>query len=272
MAILFLAKGNTLHEESHVAGQNTHGLQSLVVMSGLPFQSSMYTVPILAGSYRHAGDRKVLVELIESSGTSAPSGYRNTGADFHCFVKTCAVEQPVQTCDQSRVCGCIVDGRSNHKAVRFLKLRRDLIDDIVKHALSVFCTGVAGNTSADGFVADTDDFGLNAFLFEYLDHLIQRETCVTAHAGTSVQNQYFHICNLLSCSCVIVHLMLRTNCSMPARRTQPSKHCSAKHAVTYVRRPSSPSRSCCTSGRTYIRTCGRSRLSCSRGARGTARC
>ena len=179
MAILFLAKGNTLHEESHVAGQNTHGLQSLVVMSGLPFQSSMYTVPILAGSYRHAGDRKVLVELIESSGTSAPSGYRNTGADFHCFVKTCAVEQPVQTCDQSRVCGCIVDGRSNHKAVRFLKLRSDLIDDIVKHALSVFCTGVAGNTSADGFVADTDDFGLNAFTQRFDAEIMRQldDTC-----------------------------------------------------------------------------------------------
>ena len=76
-AVLFFAKGNAFHQKRHVPGQSAHGLEALRVLDGLPRQSAVDAVPILAGGYWHPRDGEELVQFIEGGGQSAPAGHHH---------------------------------------------------------------------------------------------------------------------------------------------------------------------------------------------------
>ena len=146
----------------------------------------MDTVPILAGSNRHAGDGEVFVQLIKGSGKTAAACRDNRSADFHGLVKVCAVEQPVKKSNKCCICRCIINRTSDNKAVSLFKFRSNLIYHIGKSTFSELGTGTAGNTAADIFISDMYDFRLNTIFCKDFFHFVQGSISAAFCVRTSV--------------------------------------------------------------------------------------
>ena len=160
----------------------------------------MDTVPILAGSNRHAGDGEVFVQLIKGRAAPAAPRAHHARADLHGLVKGRGVKQAVQAGDERRVRGRVIDGARHDEAVRLLKLRLELVDHVVKDALAELATGSAGRAAAHGLIADEHGLDLHAACLEDLLHLTQCDGGVAVCVRAAVEHQYlqiFHCCLLL---------------------------------------------------------------------------
>ena len=142
-AELLLAQGDGLHQEHHVPGQDTHGLESLGILGSVTGDQAMDTVPVLAGDHRHTADGEILVQLVEGAGAAAAAGDHHTGAHFHGLVEMAAEEQAAQDGHEGAVDASVVHGSTHHHAVGFLQLPGDLIDDIIDRALAQLAAGAA---------------------------------------------------------------------------------------------------------------------------------
>ena len=126
-----------------------------------PAPQAMDAVPVLAGGYGHSRDREKFVQFVKRGREAAPPGNSGGGAYLHRLIKGCAEKEPGQEGHQRGVGGGVVDGTAHHQAVSGLKLRRDLVDGVVKDALALFCALAAGDAATNGLVPDLNDLGFN---------------------------------------------------------------------------------------------------------------
>ncbi len=190
--VFFLAPFNAPHQERHIPGKGTHGLQTLRVLRRLSGSQAVDAVPILAGGYRHPGDGKEFIQLVEGCGQSSSSGRYDSGADFHGFVKRCAVKQPGQESDQRCVGGGVVDRTSDHQSVARLEFWGDLIDSVIEDALAKLRAFAAADSATDDLAADLDGFRFDALCCKNFLHFVQCNRSIAVGPGTSVDHQDFH--------------------------------------------------------------------------------
>lgn len=191
-AVLRPPEGNALDQEGHIAGQGAHRLQALLIAGSFSGRCSVDAVPVLTGGDRHAGDRKIFVQLVIGCGQAAAAGHRYAGAYLHGFVKGGAVEEPVKERDQRAVGGSVVDGAGDNQAVALFKDGGRLIDRVVKSAFSVLFAGSAGNAAADCPGPETDRLCLHALREEDPFHLLQGDRRVALLMRAAVYHQDFH--------------------------------------------------------------------------------
>ena len=182
------AQRNALHQKSHISRKGAHRLLSLFVHLGFSLRTTMYAVPVLAGSYRHICNCKVLVQLVERCRKAAAPCTDHARADLHRLVEMRAVKKPVKTGDERRVRRSVVNGAGDDKPVRRLEFRRKFVDDIVKNALSRFVAFSAGDTAANVPVADLHGLDLNAARLKNIFHLAQRDRSITADPRAAVEH------------------------------------------------------------------------------------
>lgn len=192
-AVFLFAKFNAPHEERHIPGQGPHGLQAFRVLGRLAGLPPVNAVPVLAGGHGHAGDSEELVQFVEGGGEPSTSRGHNGGAYLHGLVEGRTVEEPRQKGHQRGIGGGIVDGTAHHQAVSGLKLRRDLVDGVVKDAPAFLRALAAGDATPDWLVSDLNRLGLDAFSFENTLHLPQGQGGVAVGTGTAVNHQNFHM-------------------------------------------------------------------------------
>ena len=76
----------------------------------------MDAVPILAGRDRHAGDRKILVELVKRCRAAAAARAGDTRADLPRLVERRAVKETVEAGDERRIRGGVINRACHNKA------------------------------------------------------------------------------------------------------------------------------------------------------------
>lgn len=192
-AVFFLAQLDAPHEERHIPGQGSHGLQALRILGCLAGLPPMNAVPVLAGGHRHSGDGEELVQLVEGRGQPAPPGDGDGGADLHRLVKGRAEKKPGQKGHQRSVGGGVVDRAAYYKTVASLELRGNFIDGVVKDAPALFRALAAGDTASDGFVSHLDNLGFDTLGFENRFHLPQSQGGIPVRPGTAVNHQNLHM-------------------------------------------------------------------------------
>jgi len=191
-AELFLAQSNTLHKEGHVSGQGPHGLPALPILQGISRLKAVNGVPILAGRHRHTVDGEILVQLVKGGRAAAAAGAHHACADLHGLIKACAVKKAVQHGDEGGVGRGKIHRTCDNKAIRLLQLAGQLIDHIVKHALTRHLAPAAGAAAPNRLIAHLYQLRLHAFLSKDAAHFLQRRGGVAADPGTSVEHQNLH--------------------------------------------------------------------------------
>ena len=107
LAVSFLAQLQGLDQEGNVVSQVADGGDALLILLCVTGSPAMDHVPVVTGSHWHTGDGEELVQLVKGSGAAATACYHDAGTHLQTFVKMCGVEQTLEECHKSGICGSV---------------------------------------------------------------------------------------------------------------------------------------------------------------------
>lgn len=175
----------------HVSTQLTHGPQALFVLFDLVGLGTVHVVPVSRAHDGHLGDGKELLNVIEGHGGSSATGGCDGGCRFEAegilyTIAAAGVKEAIHKTKEGSARVRIVHRSSEHKAVSIECQLAELVNLVVKDALSKLVAGFAGNASTDGFGAEPIDLAFDSFSFERACHFLERSIRATVFVRTSV--------------------------------------------------------------------------------------
>lgn len=175
----------------HVATQLTHGPQTLFVLLDLVGFASVHVVPISRAYDGHLRNGKELLNVIESCGGSGATGGCDSGGGLEAegifnAIAAARIEEPIHKAKEGSAGMRIVHRATEHEAVGIECQLAELVNLVVKDALSKLVAGFAGNAATDGFGAEPIDLAFDSFSFECACHFLERSIRATVFVRTSV--------------------------------------------------------------------------------------
>ena len=92
---MFFSALDALQHPGHVAGERTHDLQTLLILSDVGRRGAVYLVPILRRDNGHAINGEVLVDVIKGGTAAAAACTDHTGCRFVCKFSGTAEKQTI---------------------------------------------------------------------------------------------------------------------------------------------------------------------------------
>ena len=128
----------------------------------------MHGVPVAARYYGHFAVQKIFVQLVEGCRCAHASCRHHRRTNFEPFGKLRRKKQPVQKRNKRSVGSGVIYGRPYNQSVSGFKPLDSLVDDVVvENTAADFPAFVAPDAAANILVADVQNFGFNAVVFEF---------------------------------------------------------------------------------------------------------
>ena len=164
-----------------VMRQCTHGLHSFGIQRDLTWFATVGNIPVLGSSHRHIHHLEWHLESLHGScGTSAAAdskGCRRLVLD----VRTIAEESTLHDGQECAVRLAVINRRGKDKTVRLVEFAGDMIAYIIienTSAVAVRLAAGTGDTTADGLVANPDNFRFDALGMKRLRDFCKRSKSV----------------------------------------------------------------------------------------------
>ena len=147
-------------------------------------------------------DGKVFVDFIKSCRSAGASATDHSSPNF--FAEISAVKSSVKERNQSPGSGSEVNGCAKDKAVSIFSFFQEFVNTVIAEATICFFTVATVNTSGNGVIAQPEDFGFYAVLFQSVCDFTQCCICAAFFVWAAVYQYYFHGKSLLIVLCMFL--------------------------------------------------------------------
>ena len=172
---VFLRYGKCLDHPSDISPECAHDLHAFLVAQDFLRGVAVDHGPVLTGGEGHAADDEILLQLIKGGCCAGAARADDAGADLAAQRPAAGVEHAVHERGNGAAGGSVMNrGADNQRIAGGHFVKRFVYAVIHKDtAAIVLAAAAAADASADGTVADPEDFGFNALGIEGFFDLAQ---------------------------------------------------------------------------------------------------